>query len=160
MTSKAQTVAEYLRSLPEDRRTAISILRKVILENLPKGFEECMNYGMIGYVVPHRLYPPGYHCDPTKPLPFAGLASQKRHIGLYIMSVYGDKATEAWLRSAWKKSGKKLDLGKCCIRFKKLEDAPLDVIGQLIARVSVMDYIARMEAVVRKSHRAKSRRTP
>ena len=142
MTSKATTVAEYLNSLPEDRRAAISAVRKVILDNLPKGYEECMNYGMIGYVVPHSLYPAGYHCDPKLPMPFAGLASQKNHMAIYVMTVYGDNDTEKWFRKAWATTGKKLDMGKCCIRFKELEDIPLDVIGKLIARVPVKDWIA------------------
>jgi len=145
MTSKANTVAEYLKSLPEDRRAAISTVRKVILDNLPKGYEECMNYGMIGYVVPHSLYPAGYHCDPKLPMPFAGLASQKNHMAIYVMTVYGDNDTEKWFRKVWAATGKKLDMGKCCIRFKKLEDIPLDVIGKLIARVPVKDWIAVVE---------------
>lgn len=148
MTSKATSVAEYLRSLPEDRRAAISTVRKVILDNLPKGFVECMNYGMIGYVVPHSIYPPGYHCNPKLPLPFAGLASQKNYMALYVMTVYGHSPTEKWFRQAWAATGKKLDMGKCCVRFKKLEDIPLEVIGQLISRVSVKKYIAEMEAAV------------
>jgi hypothetical protein len=158
MTSKARTVPEYLKSLPPDRRVAISALRNVILKHLPEGYAECMNFGMIGYVVPHSLYPPGYHCDPSKPLPFACLASQKNHLALYVMTVYGDKPTETWLRSAWKAAGKKLDMGKSCIRIKKLEDAPLEVIGQLIARVPVKNYIARIEAVAGKSSRQPARK--
>ena len=146
MTSTAKNVEEYIAGLPEDRRVAISALRKVVLKNLPKGFVECMNYGHIGYVVPHSTYPAGYHCDPSKPLPFAGLASQKNHFALYVMTSYGDKPTEAWIRSAWKAEGKKLDMGKCCIRFRKLEDVPLKSVGQLIARVPMKKYIARIEA--------------
>ena len=145
MKSAAATVEDYLKSLPEDRRAAISAVRKVILANLPKGYEECMSYGMIGYVVPHRIYPAGYHCDPKLPLPFAGLASQKNHMALYLMTVYGDPATEKWFRRAWQAAGKKLDMGKACVRFKKLEDVPLEVIGQAIARVPVEKYIARIE---------------
>ena len=142
MTSKAKTVAEYLKGLPDDRRAAISAVRKVILDNLPAGYEECMNYGMIGYVIPHRIYPAGYHCDPKQPMPFAGLASQKNHMAIYVMTVYGDNDTEKWFRKAWAATGKKLDMGKCCIRFKQLTDIPLDVIGKLIARVPVKDWIA------------------
>ena len=142
MTSKAKSVAEYIKSLPVKRRAAISAVRKVILDNLPEGFEECMNYGMIGYVIPHRIYPAGYHCDPKQPMPYAGLASQKNHLAIYAMSVYGDNDTEKWFRKAWSATGKKLDMGKCCIRFKKLEDIPLDVIGKLMARVSVKDWTA------------------
>jgi hypothetical protein len=158
MTSNAATVAAYLKGLPEDRRTVISAVRKVMLDHLPKGYEECMNYGMIGYVVPHKLYPPGYHCDPKLPLPFAGLAAQKNHFALYVMSVYGDAETESWLRAAWKAAGKKLDMGKCCIRFKKLEDVPLDVVAKLIARVPVIEYIARTTASLAKSAKPRAKK--
>ena len=148
MQSSAKTVDEYLKSLPADRRAAINAVRKVILANLPEGFEECMSYGMIGYVVPHRIYPNGYHCDPSLPLPFANLASQKNHMALYLMCCYGDKATDQWFREAWEAAGKKLDMGKSCVRFKKLEDVSLEVIGQVIARVPVKNYIARMEQIL------------
>lgn len=158
MTSKAKTVEEYLKNLPEDRRAAISAVRKVILANLPKGYEECMSYGMIGYVVPHSIYPAGYHCDPKLPMPFANLASQKNHMALYLMCCYGDPATERWFRRAWSAAGKKLDMGKSCVRFKKLEDVSLEVIGQLIARVPVKNYIARIEKVLgeRRTGRARA----
>ena len=148
MKSSAKTVNEYLRSLPDDRREAISAVREVILAHLPKGFEECMSYGMIGYVVPHRIYPAGYRCDPKLPLPYANLGSQKNHMALYLMCVYGDKATEQWFRKAWQAAGKKLDMGKSCVRFKKLEDVSLEVIGQVIARVPVDEYIRRIEKVL------------
>jgi hypothetical protein len=148
MKSKANTVAEYLRGLPEDRRAAIGAIRKVILANLPEGYLECMGYGMIGYVVPHRLYPAGYHCDPKLPLPLANLGSQKNHMALHLMSVYLDPHLEVWFRKTWLASGKKLDMGKACVRFKKLDDVPLEVIGQLIARMPVAAYIARMEKLV------------
>ena len=159
MTSKAKTVAEYLEALPEDRRGAISALREVVLANLPKGYEECMSYGMIGYVVPHRLYPAGYHCDPKLPLPFANLASQKNHMALYLMTVYGDPATEKWFRNAWQAAGKKLDMGKCCVRFKRLADVPLEVVGQAIARVPVANYIARIEKVLAATAKRTTRKT-
>jgi len=147
--SNATTVEEYLQGLPADRRAAISAVRQVILANLPKGYVECIGYGMIGYVVPHRLYPAGYHCDPKLPLPFANLASQKNHMAVYLMAVYGDPATEQWFRRAWQAdTGKKPDMGKCCVRFKKLEDVPLAVIGQVIARVPVKEYITRYEKLI------------
>jgi hypothetical protein len=145
MKNSATTVEEYLRGLPTDRRVAISAVRKVIQTNLPKGYVECMSYGMIGYVVPHSLYPAGYHCDPRLPLPLACLGSQKNHMALHLMTVYGDPATEKWFRQAWAAAGKKLDMGKACMRFKKIEDVPLKVIGQLVARVPVKDHIALME---------------
>jgi hypothetical protein len=148
MKSSAVTVEEYLQGLPADRRTAINAVRQVILANLPKGYVECMSYGMIGYVVPHSLYPAGYHCDPKLPLPYAILGSQKNHMAIHLMTVYGDPATEKWFRNAWAAAGKKLDMGKACVRFKKLEDVPLDVVGQIIARVPLKEYIARVEKVI------------
>ena len=148
MKNSATTVEEYLKSLPTDRRVAISAVRQTILTSLPHGYVERISYGMIGYVVPHSLYPAGYHCDPKLPLPYACLGSQKNHMALHLMTVYGDPATEKWLRKAWAGAGKKLDMGKACVRFKKLEDVPLDVIGQLIARVPVKEYIARVEKMI------------
>lgn len=145
MQSKATTVAQYLKELPDDRREAISAVRDVILKNLPKGFEEGMQYGMIGYFVPHALYPNGYHCNPKEPLPFANLASQKNHMALYTMTVYGNPDIEKWFTDAWTKGGRKLDMGKSCIRFKKIEDVPLDVVAQLFKKVSVKQYIQMYE---------------
>jgi hypothetical protein len=151
--SKASTVEAYLRSLPEDRRAAISAVRGVILKNLDASYEEGMQYGMIGYYVPHRVYPKGYHCDPTQPLPFAALASQKNYMSLYLMSVYcgcaGDSLGDQharWFREMWAKTGKKLDMGKACIRFKKVEDLPLDLIGEAIKRVPAQMYVEFCEA--------------
>jgi len=149
--SKAKTVKEYLAELPPDRRDAINAVRKVILQNLPDGFEETMQYGMISYVVPFKLFPAGYHCDPTQPLCFAGLASQKNHMAIYLMTVYGNKETQEWFVRTYKASGKKLDMGKSCVRFKKLDDLPLDVIGQAIARVPVANYIKAYEELRRKA---------
>jgi len=159
MTSNAATVEDYLKSLPADRRVAINAVRQVILAHLPQGYEECMSYGMIGYVVPHRLYPAGYHCDPKLPLPYANLASQKNHMALYLMTVYGDPATAQWFRKAWQAAGKKLNMGKCCVRFKKLEEVPLEVVGQVIARVPVANYIARVEKVLATSSKPAGRKT-
>jgi hypothetical protein len=148
MTSTAKTVDEYLANLPPDRRIAIAGVRDAILTNLPKGYAETMLYGMIGYVVPHSIYPPGYHCDPSKPLTYAMLASQKNHMAIYLCHVYGHKETETWFRKAFQAAGKKLDLGKSCVRFKKLEQLPLEVIGQVIARMPVDKYIACVEQVL------------
>jgi hypothetical protein len=139
--SKAKSVDQYLADLPPDRRETINAVRKVILKNLPKGFEEVMQYGMISYVVPFRLFPAGYHCDPSQPLCFAALASQKNHMAIYLMTIYGHKDTEDWFVKAYKASGKKLNMGKSCLRFRKLDDLPLEVIGQAIARVPVDRYI-------------------
>lgn len=141
MQSKAATVAEYLKELPADRREAISKVRSVIRKNLPKGYAECMSYGMIGYVVPHKIYKPGYHCNPSQPLPMACLASQKNYMTLHLSAIYMNTVSEQWLREEFEARGKRLDMGKGCIRFKKLEDLPLDVIGQAIARVPVADFI-------------------
>lgn len=146
MQSKAKTVAEYMASLPADRREALAAVRTTILANLDRGFEEGMGYGMIGYHVPHSLYPAGYHCDPKQPLPYAGLASQSGHMSLYLMGVYFDPADAKWLADAWKKAGKKLDMGKSCIRFKKLEDVPLDVVGEAIRRMPMAKYVGLYEA--------------
>lgn len=166
MQSKAATVQEYLDQLPPDRRSAIEAVRKVILANLDDSYEEGMQYGMIGYYVPHSVFPAGYHCDPKQPLPFAGLASQKNYMSIYMMSIYeceGQSPTEhvKWFRSAWKKTGKKLDMGKACIRFKKLEDLPLDVIGEAIKRIPATTYIASCKAAVAKTRSdAAGKKTP
>ena len=138
-------MSDYLAELPEDRRAAITKIRAVMRKHLPKGFAEVMNYGMIGYVVPHKHYAPGYHCDPKAPLPFAGLASQKNHIAVYLMTVYQAPGMEQWLREAFAKAGKKLDMGKSCIRFRKLEDVPLEVIGEAVGRVSMDNFILQYE---------------
>jgi hypothetical protein len=157
MQSKATTVAEYLKSLPDDRRAAVEAVRKVILANLDKDYAEGMSYGMIGYFVPHKVFPAGYHCDPKQPLPFAGLASQKNYLSLYLMGVYcgcveGPGAVETsharWFRETWAKTGKKLDMGKACVRFKKVEDLALDVIGEAIRRVPAKTYIAQYQQVL------------
>lgn len=146
MQSHATTVAEYLAELPQDRRLAISAVRAAILKHLDKDFEEGMQYGMIGYYVPHRIYPAGYHCDPQQPLCYAALASQKNYMSLYIMGVYGESEHKQWFLEAWAKTGKKLDMGKSCIRFKKLDDLPLDVISEAIRRMPAKKYIAIYEA--------------
>jgi hypothetical protein len=154
MQSKAVTVAAYLAELPPDRRKAITAIREVLLKNLPKGLEEGMQYGMIGFYVPHSIYPAGYHADPKQPLPFACLASQKNYISLYLMSLYADDGQLKWLQQAWSRAGKKLDMGKSCIRFKSLDDAPLAIIGQAIKRVSLRQHIAMYEAIVPAAKRA------
>ncbi|CAN5372517.1 DUF1801 domain-containing protein [soil metagenome] len=150
MISKAKTVEEYIASLPEDRREAITAVRTVILKNLDKDYQEGMQYGAIGYAVPHSVYPAGYHCDPSQPLPFAGLASQKHYMALHLMCVYGDGEHSRWFRDAWAKTGKQLDMGKACVRFKKLDDLPLDVIGEAIRRVPAKKFIAYCEAGLRR----------
>ncbi len=141
MQSKASTVQQYLAELPAERRAVVQAVRKVILENLDKGFEEGVLYGMIGYYVPHRLFPTGYHCDPSKPLCFAGLAAQKNHLSLYLMCVYGEEERRKRFVKQWVMTGKKLDMGKSCIRFKKLEDLALDVIAEEIRSVTAKKYV-------------------
>ncbi len=155
MTSNAKTVAEYLDALPADRKAAIAAVREVILSHLPKGYEETMQYGMISYVVPHSLYPAGYHCDPRQAVMYAALGSQKSHMAIYMMGGYGDKATDEWFRKAYAATGKKLDMGKACLRFKNVEQLALDVIGQAIARISVDKYIARVESMLPKAKAGK-----
>ena len=143
MRSPATTIPEYLAALPEDRKPAIAKLRKAILQNIPKGFAETMNYGMIGYVVPHKLYPDGYHCDPKLPLPFMNIASQKNFIAVYHMGIYADTALMKWFTDEYAKRMKgKSDMGKSCLRFKKPEDIPYDLIGELAGRVTPKEWIA------------------
>ncbi len=141
MQSKATTVRQYLAELPPDRREAISAVRNVILTNLDKDYEEGMSYGMIGYYVPHRIFPEGYHCNPKQALPFACLSSQKNYMSLHIMCVYTQGEEDSWFRKEWAKTGKKLDMGKCCIRFRKLDDVALNVIGEVIRRSPAKAYI-------------------
>ena len=138
-------VAEYIENLPEDRRKAIEAVRETILENIDKPFEEGIYYGMIGYYVPHSVYPKGYHCNPTQPLPFVSVASQKNHIGLYFFCVYMDEDVRKWFVDAWKKTGKRLDMGKSCVRVKSLDDIPLDVVAALLKRVKAKGFVAKYE---------------
>ena len=142
MQSKAKTVTEYLDSLPIDRRIAIEAIREVILANLDPDYEEGIQYGMIAYYVPHRVFPAGYHCDPKLPLNMAGLGQQKNHLALYMMGLYMDPELAQWFQQAWAKTGKKLDMGKACIRFKNLEDVPLDVIGAAFKKLTCKRYLA------------------
>ena len=157
MQSKATTVEQYLSELPEDRRKALEAVRQVILKNLDKDYEEGIQYGMIGYYVPHRVYPAGYHCDPKQPLPFAGLASQKKYMSLYLMCIYGDSDHSKWFQEAWAKTGKKLDMGKSCVRFKKLDDLPLDVIGEAIKRVPAKTYIEHCVSAIKSTAKSTSK---
>ena len=151
MQSSAPSIEQYLHELPEDRQTPVRALHELILKKLPKGFEAVMNYGMIGYVVPHTLYPAGYHCDPKLPLPFMGLASQKNSINLYHMGLYADPAVLAWFQAEHAKaSPKKLDMGKSCVRYKKPEDMPLKLLGELAGKMTVKDWIARYESQLKR----------
>lgn len=146
MQSTAKTPAEYVDSLPDERKSVIENIRKTVLDNLPEGFEETMGYGMLGYVVPHSIYPSGYHCDPKTPLPFISVASQKNFIALYHMGIYADESLLNWFVVEYPKHCKtKLDMGKSCIRFKKMNDIPLELLGQLVAKMSVQDWISMYE---------------
>jgi uncharacterized protein YdhG (YjbR/CyaY superfamily) len=151
MTIKATNVDEYLALVSENKREAMIELRKVIKKNLPKGFEECINYNMIGYVVPHKLYPAGYHCDPKLPLPFISIAAQKNFIAIYHMGIYANPQLLEWFTAEHSKRVKsKLDMGKSCIRYKKTEEIPFDLIGELIQKVSVNQWIEGYENAFRK----------
>lgn len=142
MKSEAATPEEYINALPADRKEVISEIRKVILKNLPKGFKECISYGMLGYVVPHSKYPKGYHCDPKLPLPFMNIASQKNFVAIYNMGVYADSKLLKWFTNEYPKHSKaKLDMGKSCIRFKKLNQIPYELIGELAAKITVDNWI-------------------
>lgn len=146
MQSSANSIEVYLSELPEDRKAIMTKLHLLIKKALPKGFEACMNYGMIGYVVPHKLYPSGYHCDPKLPLPFLALASQKNFIALYHMGIYADAKLLQWFTEAYANAGVgKLDMGKSCIRFKKPENIPFDVIKELVSKMTVQDWISTYE---------------
>ena len=151
MQSKSNTVAEYVKELPADRQPAIEKLRSVIKKNLPKGYKEEMIYGMIGYVVPHSLYPAGYHCKPTDPLPFMNIASQKNFIAVYHMGLYADPILMKWFMTEYPKhSTQKLDMGKSCIRFKKPDQIPFKLIGELTSKMNPAQWIALYEKAFRK----------
>lgn len=146
------TVENYIEQLPEDRKAAMQELRKIFSENLPEGFQECMSYGMIGYVVPHSIYPAGYHCDVKLPLPFLNLASQKSHIAVYHMGIYADSELLSWFQEEYSKQVKgKLDMGKSCIRFKKPELIPYNLFAELARKMSVQDWISIYEKNYKKS---------
>lgn len=142
MKTEAQTPDEYVSKLPEERKAAFTELRNTILDNLPEGFHEEMNYGMIGYVVPHSIYPAGYHCDPKLPLPFMNIANQKNFIGFYHMGLYSNKKLLDWFVNEYPKhSARKLDMGKSCVRFKNVEHIPFELLGQLTRKISVEDWV-------------------
>jgi len=142
MRSEATTVAEYLSTLPEERVVPMDKLYKVIKKNLPKGFAEGIGYGMLGWTVPHTIYPPGYHCNPAQPLPFLNIASQKNFIAVYHMGIYGDSALLKWFTDEYPKHSKhKLDMGKSCVRFKYMDDIPYALIGELVSKMTPQEWI-------------------
>lgn len=143
MTSKVELPQDYIDALPDDRKQAISAIREAILTNLPQGFREEMSYGMLGYVVPHAIYPKGYHCDTKLPLPFISVASQKNFIAIYHMGMYAENSILDWFTTEYPKHCKsKLDMGKSCIRFKKLDDIPYKLIAELATKMTVQEWIA------------------
>ncbi|RMF58753.1 MAG: DUF1801 domain-containing protein [Calditrichaeota bacterium] len=151
MQSKAKTVEEYLAEVPEERRPYFEKLRETILANLPEGLEETMSYGMIGYVVPHRIYPAGYHVTPELPLPFVNIASQKNFIALYHAGIYASPELLEWFVSEYPKHcNRKLDMGKSCIRFKKWDEIPYSLIGELMRKMTVEEWIALYEEKIKR----------
>ncbi len=151
MKIEANTISEYMKNVIDERKPYLNKLRKTILENIPKGFEECFHYKMIGYVVPLATYPNGYHCKPDTPLPFVNLASQKNFIALYHMGIYANPKIHDWFVKEYPKHCKyKLDMGKSCIRFKKMEDIPYELIAELIQRYSVKKWINTYETALKK----------
>ncbi|MCC1484399.1 DUF1801 domain-containing protein [Winogradskyella immobilis] len=151
MQYKADSPEDYISQLPDERQASIKKLRKVILKNLPKGFEEGMNYNMIGFYVPHSIYPAGYHCDTKLPLPFINIASQKNFVAVYHMGMYAKKELLNWFTTEYPKHCKyKLDMGKSCVRFKKTEDIPYELIGQLVAKMSSEEWVDIYEKAIKK----------
>lgn len=137
MQSKAATVDQYMAELPPDRRAALEILRDVFRRNIDTSAVEVMGYGLPGFAIPHSVYPLGYHCDPSQPLPLAGWASQKQYMSMYLFCLYCDEKLKSWFTDAWRKAGKKLDMGKGCIRFRSIDDVPLDVVAECLRRMTV-----------------------
>jgi len=152
MQIAANSPLEYLELIPDERKPAMKRLRQTIFDNLPDGFEETMSYGMIGYVVPHSVYPSGYHCDPKLPLPFMAIASQKNFVAFYHMAIYADKSLHDWFTAEFQKHSKlKLDMGKSCTRFKKPDEIPFELIGQLVQKMSVEKWIDIYETEIKKT---------
>lgn len=151
MKASGNSVEEILNNLPEDRAEAFNKLHAIIVQNMPKGFEAAISYGGLGYVVPHTIYPAGYHCKPTEPLPFAGLASQKNSINFYHMGIYSNPELLEWFVSEYPKHSKqKLDMGKSCVRFKKFDQIPFELIGELMQKMTVKQWIDLYESQLKK----------
>lgn len=158
MKANGKTVEDILTNLPEDRVIPFNKLHSTIMKNLPKGFEAAISYGGLGYVVPHSIYPAGYHCKPIEPLPFAGIASQKGSINFYHMGIYADEQLQKWFVSEYPKHSKqKLDMGKSCIRFKKMDDIPYTLIGELMKKISVQDWINKYESLYNPKTKSKAK---
>ena len=151
MNTTEITIESILAKVPEDRKEAFTNLHQTIVSNLPEGFEPGISYGMLGYVVPHHLYPAGYHCKPSEPLPFVSIASQKNSINFYHMGIYADATLLNWFVAEYPKHSKqKLDMGKSCIRFKKLDQIPFDLIGALMQKMTAEQWIALYEHNLKK----------
>lgn len=151
MEAKGKTVEEILTTLPADRVEPFNQLHDIIIKNLPEGFEAAISYGGLGYVVPHKLYPAGYHCKPSEPLPFAGIASQKQSINFYHMGLYADAELLNWFATGYPNhSMRKLDMGKSCVRFKKFDEIPYQLIGELMKKISVKEWINIYETQMKK----------
>ena len=151
MTYEANTPEQYISQLPEDRKPILEKLRSIVKKNLPKGFEEGIQYGMIAYYVPNTTYPDGYHCNPKEPLPFLSFASQKNSVNLYHMGIYSKKDIFDWFVGEYPKHCKrKLDMGKSCIRFKKMEEIPFELISQLCTKLTVNQWIKTYETAIKK----------
>ena len=153
VSSSATSVKDYLAALPEERRKAIAAVRKVIRKNLPKGFAETMQYGMISYVVPLKRFPDTYNKQPQANI---SLASQKNHMAVYLMGIYGDDKLRRWFEREYKKTNKRMDVGKCCVRFRTLDDLPLEIVGEAVAAMSLEDFVAMYEKARGGSLRKKS----
>ena len=152
------TVAQYLAALPAERRAVLRAVRAVVRRHLDRGFQEGMQYGMIGYFVPHRVFPAGYHCDPQQPLPFAALAANKHEYALYLMCTYAKPKLREWFESAWRARGKPLRAGKSCYRFRRVDDVPLDVVAELLERVTAADYVATYQRQLTRQREKRSTR--
>ncbi|NNC48966.1 MAG: DUF1801 domain-containing protein [Flaviramulus sp.] len=151
MQYKATSPEDYIKQAPEERRNALKKLRKTIKDNIPKGFEEGIQYGMIGYYVPHSIYPDGYHCTPTEPLPFMSFASQKNSINFYHSGIYAKKELHDWFVSEYPKhSNRKLDMGKSCVRFKKIDEIPYELITELVKKMTVGEWIEVYESAIKR----------
>ncbi|CAL2058011.1 DUF1801 domain-containing protein [Tenacibaculum sp. 190524A05c] len=151
MKYEASTPEEYISQIPEDRQPVVKKIRAIIKENLPEGFEEGITYNMLGYYVPHSIYPDGYHCDPKQPLPFMNVASQKNSVNLYHSGIYANPEIHDWFVNEYPKHSKrKLDMGKSCVRFKKMDDIPYELIAELCTKITVEDWINTYETNVKK----------
>ena len=157
MKYEAKTVGEYFAKIPDERKPAMKKLWETIKKNIPEGFAEKLNYGLPGFVVPHSLYPDGYHCDPKQPLPYLNIASQKNFIAFYHMGVYSIPDLLEWFTENYPKhSTTKLDMGKSCVRFKKIDQIPYDLIGELVSKITVEDWIHYYETAIKNSRKKKN----